>query len=267
MRILVLLLCLFAAPAWAEVSFKGDREQGGLLIGQAVPGSTVTVEGQAIRVSKDGRFLVGFGRKAPKQVLVMVNGKAYPIGVKQRDYKIQRIDGLPKKKVTPDPEAIKRIKADNAKIKAVRKLDTDFPFFAASFRWPVTGRISGVFGSQRILNGKPRSPHNGVDIAAPTGTPIVAMTDGIIALVHPDMFYTGQTVMIDHGHGLTSVYVHMSKTYVKEGQKVLKGDVIGEVGMTGRATGPHLHWGVSLFGTHLDPALLVGPMPQQKTKG
>ena len=132
-------------------------------------------------------------------------------------------------------------------------------FFDAGFIWPVEGRISGVFGSQRILNGKPRRPHNGVDIAAPTGTPVKAMGDGIVALVHQDMFFTGKTVMIDHGLGLNSVYIHMNAITVRDGEFVTKGTQIGTVGQTGRATGPHLHWGVSWFKTHLDPALLVGP--------
>jgi murein DD-endopeptidase MepM/ murein hydrolase activator NlpD len=126
----------------------------------------------------------------------------------------------------------------------------------------VTGRISGVFGSQRILNGKSRSPHSGVDIAAPKGTPIKATADGLITMVHQNMFFTGKTLMIDHGHGVTSVYAHLSAIDIKEGALVRKGEVIGRVGATGRATAPHLHWGVSWFATKLDPALVVGPMPK-----
>ena len=182
--------------------------------------------------------------------------------ITQREYKIQRIDGLPQKKVTPDPASVKRISIENAMIKKVRAVDTDRAYFASGFDWPVKGPISGVFGSQRVLNGKPKNPHNGVDVAAPQGTAIVAPADGVVALVHGDMFYTGKTVMIDHGHGLTSVYAHMSAILVKDGQKVTRGTPIGKIGKTGRVTGPHLHWGVTLFGTHLDPRLLTGPMPK-----
>ena len=161
---------------------------------------------------------------------------------------------------------MKRISAEGVLINAARARDTDHAFFRGGFVWPVTGRISGVYGSQRFLNGKPRRPHLGVDIAAPTGTPIVATADGIVRIAHSDMFFTGKTVAIDHGHGLMSIYAHMSQVAVKNGQKVAKGAPIGKVGATGRVTGPHLHWGVSLFRTRLDPALLVGPMTAAKRK-
>jgi len=257
---------MMAAPALAcTLTLDGPAKQGGLLIGTAPVGSKVTVDGRAVRVAPDGRFLVGFGRDAAAKTKVVAETPAgltleCPISVAGRDYQVQRIDGLPKRKVTPKAVDVARIKADNAAIGKVRRLDTQATDFAAGFIWPLKGRISGIFGSQRILNGKPRSPHNGVDIAAPTGTIIRAPAPGVVALVHPDMFYTGKSVMLDHGHGLSTVYVHMSVISVKAGQRVAKGDAIGKVGMTGRATGPHLHWGVSLFRTHLDPALLAGKM-------
>jgi murein DD-endopeptidase MepM/ murein hydrolase activator NlpD len=257
-----------AAPASAcELGLDGTARQGGLLVGTAPQGAAVSVAGKRVRVSASGRFLVGFGRNAPKSVEVsarLPGGKAISctVGVAPQTYKIQKIDGLPTRQVTPDPKALARIKEDNRAIRAVRRMDTAAEDFLAGFTWPVKGRISGVYGSQRILNGKPRSPHNGVDIAAPTGTPIVAPAPGRIVLVHPDMFYTGKSVMIDHGHGLSSIYVHMSRISVKEGQRVERGQEIGHVGKTGRATGPHLHWGVSLFATHLDPMLLTGKMPK-----
>jgi len=263
-----LAVFLLATPAWAcELSLDGPLKQGGLLIGTVTPGAKVSVDGRSVRVSPDGHFLVGFGRNAKtkaKVEAVMEDGRrlACPLSIAGRQYQIQRIDGLPKRQVTPDPKALARIRADNAAIREVRKLDTASTDFLAGFDWPLKGRISGIFGSQRVLNGKPRSPHNGVDIAAPTGTPIHAPAPGVVRLVHPDMFYTGKSIMLDHGHGLTTVYVHMSAIAVKEGQRVAKGDIIGKVGKTGRATGPHLHWGASLFATHLDPMLLVGPMPK-----
>ena len=245
--------------------FQGQAVQGGLIVGRTTPGARVEIAERSVRVSPDGLFLAGFGRDAPTTLVLSITEKGKPvrpceIAVKARTYKVTRIDGLAKSKVTPrKPAHLKRIRADNAAIGKVRGLETAHTDFAGGFIWPLKGRLSGVYGSQRILNGKPRRPHNGVDIAAPKGSPIRATGPGIIALVHEDMFLSGKTVMIDHGHGLSSVYIHMSAITVRQGQKVAQGDQIGRVGMTGRTTGPHLHWGMSLFKTALDPALLAGP--------
>ncbi len=267
---IAVLACLSTGARAGSLEFDGPLVQGGLVFGMVPPGSSVVVGGKKTRVSPDGVFLVGFGRDADGPVRVSV---AFPDGgtatksleIEKRQWKIQRIDGLPKKHVTPDPRVQKRIVRENAQIIKARKNDGEKAhFFRSGFRWPARGRISGVFGSQRILNGKPKSPHRGVDVAAPTGAPVTACADGEVALVHQDMFYTGKTVMLDHGHGLTSIYIHMSKTLVEPGQFVSAGDPIGEIGRTGRATGPHLHWGVSLFETALDPALLVDPMEPAK---
>ena len=241
-----------------NVPLQGEMVQGGLLIGRVAPGTPVYVFGKEVRVSSEGLFLVGFGRNSSKQVTLKIGGQVFFLTINARVYKTTRIDGLPKTKVTPtDPVDLKRIKEDNDAIRRVRRLNTNSSNFAFGFQWPLKGRISGVFGSRRVLNGVPRRPHNGIDIAAPSGTPIRAAAPGRIALVHQGMFFSGKTVMIDHGHGLTSVYIHMSAINVKKGQRINAGDKIGEVGMTGRATGPHLHWGVSLFQTHLDPELVV----------
>ena len=261
---IALLIAAAVTPARA-LDLTGTFTQGGLITGKAAPGSTVTIDGTPVTVAPDGRFIIGFGRDAKAKAILRTappTGKptTREISVKPRTYKVQRIDGLPDRKVTPRAaEDLARIKSDIRQIAAVRTRTTLETFFDAGFIWPVEGRISGVFGSQRILNGKPRRPHNGVDIAAPTGTPVKAMGDGIVALVHQDMFFTGKTVMIDHGLGLNSVYIHMNAITVRDGEFVTKGTQIGTVGQTGRATGPHLHWGVSWFKTHLDPALLVGP--------
>ncbi len=258
-------LLLLAFPAAADgLTLEGTFTQGGLVIGRAGPGARVTVDGQAVRVSAEGIFLIGFGRDAPpesKVRVVFADGHALirTVGVTQRRYAEQRIDGLPPKQVTPDPQALARIKADNRRIAAVRKADTGRPFFASGFAWPTQGRLSGVYGSRRILNGEPRRPHNGVDVAAPEGTPVRAPAAGVVVLAARDMFFTGKTVMIDHGHGLASVFAHMSAISVGVGERVAKGALVGRVGQTGRATGAHLHWGVTLFDTHLDPALLAGP--------
>jgi len=263
----LLLATLMTGEADAgSLALDGNVTQGGLVIGKTEPGAKVSVDGREVRVSGDGAFLIGFGRDAKPAARLRVS---HPDGTRSektlsvipRKYKVQRIDGLPPRQVTPTkPEDLKRIRDDNARIAAVRKLDSEQTDFASGFHWPTIGPISGVFGSQRILNGKPRKPHNGVDVAAPRGSTVTAAADGTVALVHPDMFFTGKTVMIDHGHGLSSVYVHMDDILVTGGQRVAKGTPIGTVGKTGRVTGPHLHWGVSLFGTHLDPALLAGRM-------
>jgi len=266
--IAVILVAAAARPAAAAgLDIEGSLIQGGLAIGRVEPGTRVSVGRQRIRVSPEGVFLLGFGRDAPPKVKVratLPGGATIVRAVKvaRRDYKIQRIDGLPPRQVTPTPEDLVRIRADNAAIARARARDTGEPLFMSRFVWPVHGRVSGVFGSQRILNGEARRPHSGVDIAAPAGTPVAATADGIVRVAHGDMYFTGRTVVIDHGHGLTSVYAHMSRISVRAGQRVAKGETIGAVGASGRATGPHLHWGVALFKTHLDPVLLVGPMPK-----
>lgn len=260
-------MLLAAASAMAEeLVLEGTFTQGGLVIGRTDPAARVTVDGRPVRVSDSGVFLIGFGRDAPARTSIRVihgDGRAIDrtIGVTARKYDVQRIDGLPAKQVTPNARALKRIQTERTQINKVRAEDTARTFFAAGFVWPTRGRLSGVFGSQRILNGVPRQPHNGVDVAAPEGTPVKAPADGIVALAQQDMFFTGKTVMIDHGHGLISVFAHMSAIEVKPGQRIAKGEPIGKVGKTGRATGSHLHWGVTLFKTHLDPQLLAGPMP------
>lgn len=258
-----LLLLAFSAAA-DELTFDGNFTQGGLVIGRAGPGAHITVDGQVVRVSAEGLFLVGFGRDAPSERKVRVvfadgHSRLRTIAVSRREYAVQHIDGLPPQQVTPDAKALARIKADNRRIVAVRKVDTAGPLFASGFAWPTKGRLSGVFGSRRVLNGKPRRPHNGVDVAAPEGTPVRAPADGVVVLADEDMFFTGKTVMIDHGHGLASVFAHMSAITVGKGERVAKGALVGRVGRTGRVTGAHLHWGVTLFDTHLDPALLAGP--------
>jgi len=263
---LIGFLAVIDVAAAAEPRLDGNFTQGGLVFGKANPGSQIMLDGKSVPQSIDGRFLIGFGRDAGKTaVLSMTGGDGQTVtrtlNIAPRKYKIQRIDGLPARKVTPKPEDVARIRKDNAGIGQVRLLDTRQAYFSSGFMWPVTGPVSGVFGSQRILNGKPKNPHNGTDIAAAEGTVIVAPADGVVALVHDDMFYTGETLMLDHGLGLTSVYAHMSAILVKQGELVKKGAPIGRVGKTGRVTGAHLHWGVTLGRTHLDPALLAGKMP------
>ena len=268
---LLVLLPFASAPAAADaagVRLDGPRTQGGLLRGRAPAGSTVEFEGDPVRVSQDGWFLVGFGRDAPpeaKLVIVLPDGRRESriLKIDRREYDIQRIDGLPASKVTPrSEEDLARIRAEVKMVKKARAIDGARADFLSGFRWPTKGRISGVYGSQRILNGEPRRPHFGIDIAAPAGTKVVAPSDGVVTLVHPDMFFSGGTMIVDHGHGLSSAFLHLSRILVEEGERVTQGQPIAEVGSTGRSTGPHLDWRMNLFDRRIDPALLVGPMPK-----
>lgn len=256
-----------AAPPAPDPVLQGNFIQGGLVLGRAVAGSVVKFDGRFVNVGKDGRFVFGFGRDAPAKAtleVVLPDGRTVvrELAVQQRKYKIQRIDGLPPKMVTPPPEVLARIKEEGEAIRSARAGFTEPPGFAVSFIWPAKGRISGVYGSQRILNGEPRQPHLGVDVAAPVGTSIVAAAAGTVTLAEGDLYYTGGTVIVDHGYGLSTVYSHLSAVTAKVGQKVKQGETIGKLGKTGRATGAHLDWRLNWFQERLDPALVVGPMPE-----
>jgi murein DD-endopeptidase MepM/ murein hydrolase activator NlpD len=181
------------------------------------------------------------------------------VTVTQRTWDIQRIDGLPPAKVNPDTSVQPRIAAEAERMQAVRRNNRASTDFTQAFRWPAEGRVSGVFGSQRILNGAARQPHYGLDVAGAVGTPVLAAGAGVVTLADPDLYFTGGTLAIDHGHGLVSIYAHLSRLDVKLGQKVASGDAVGAIGATGRATGPHLHWSLSWFDERLDPALVVPP--------
>jgi murein DD-endopeptidase MepM/ murein hydrolase activator NlpD len=268
-RALTILLPLLAGLAVARRSAAADLDghftQGGLVFGRAAAGSKVALDGAPVRVAGDGRFLLGFGRDHPAQSTLTVGHggreESRRLSIAQRTYDIQRIDGLPQEKVEPNAEDLKRIAAEQARLSAARGRYTDQPHAFEGFDWPAIGPISGVYGSQRILNGQPRRPHFGVDVAAPVGTPLQAPAGGIVSLADADLFFTGGTIMIDHGHGLSSIFAHMQSVTAKEGDELAKGDIAGRLGATGRVTGPHLHWGMYLFNTPLDPQLLVPPMP------
>jgi len=256
-----------AVPAYAgTLSLDGPIEQGGLIRGKVDPGASVSLDGAPVRVAPDGHFILGFGRDAPDHAALDVvyrdgSKEHRDLSVTARQYDTRNITGLPEDQVSPGPELLDRIKRENGEAAAARNIDSNLLFFETRFIWPVTGPISGVYGSQTILNGQPRAPHMGVDIAAPPGTPIKAPAAGTVTLAEKDFFMTGGTVMIDHGYGLSTVYFHMSRLDVRLGQKVAQGQIIGAVGATGRATGPHLHWGLNWYQLRLDPALVVGPMP------
>ena len=259
---------LLSGPVWAQdLTLEGALSQGGLVTGQTRPGAEVRLDGRQVRVGADGRFLLGFGREAAPEALLELTlpdgtRARRTLSIEQRSYDIQRIDGLPQEKVAPPEEVLARIAAERAMVAKARQGDRPEPWFETGFVWPVVGPISGVYGSQRILNGEPKWPHFGVDVAVPVGTPVVAPADGLVVLAHHDMYYSGGTVLLDHGHGLTSAYLHLHEVSVEEGQMLRQGERLGSVGATGRVTGAHLDWRFNWFDRRLDPELIVGPMPQ-----
>ena len=264
----LILIVILGAPGWAaEVIFSGRMEQGGLVIGTAVPGSKIFFSGRTVPTMDDGRFLLGLNRDAPHAAELIIETSTGVRETKTPDHRIPRLanrtGGMAclKKLVTPDPQTAAKIAADGRLMAAARAKVELTPFFETGFIRPVDGRVSGIFGSQRILNGSPRAPHSGLDLAGSQGTPIRATADGVVSLADPGMTLTGQTVFINHGYGLQSVYIHMNVIHVESGQRVKQGDVIGEIGMTGRATGPHLHFGVTWFDTRLDPETVLAVLP------
>jgi murein DD-endopeptidase MepM/ murein hydrolase activator NlpD len=261
----LLAACLLHAPAYA-LELDGEAVQGGLLFGVSSPGSRVLLDGAEIMVSADGRFVIGFDRDETGERTLLVREpdgaeSSRALAVAPREYAIERVDGLPPATVTPDPEALERIRQEAELVAAARARRDPRTDYAAGFAWPAGGRISGVYGSQRILNGEPRRPHYGLDIAAPTGSPVFAPADGIVTLVHPDMYFSGGTIVLDHGHGLSSTFLHLSRTLVEAGTVVRKGDLIGEIGATGRASGPHLDWRMNWLDRKVDPQLLLSGEP------
>ena len=244
-----------------KVFLEGDFIQGGLVRGKTDNDISVKFKERLLRKTSKGFFVIGFGRDHPKvaNLSIKINKKwiSKTIYIKKRIYKTQIINGLKKKMVTPPKSFYERIIRENKAIKNVRNLDSDIDFIFQKFNWPAKGIISGVFGSQRILNGKPKRPHYGIDIAAKKGTSVLAPIESIVRMAEKDLYYTGGTIMLDHGHGVTSVYSHLSLINVNVGDKVKKGQKIGEIGSTGRSTGPHLDWRINWFLERLDPALLV----------
>jgi len=254
---------MLASTAQAEpVELTGQAVQGGVLFGQAPAGSEVTWNDLVLPISDEGRFVFGLSKDATVSTTLKVrlpDGRDWEkeITPTVREFEIQRIDGLDPSRVTPPPEVMERIANDAYLARKARETISEHVAFDEPFIWPVKGRITGVYGAQRILNGEPRAPHWGVDIAAPTGTPVMAPAAGIVALVHKDMYFSGGTLFIDHGHGLMSAFLHLDDIHVEAGEWVDQGQSVASVGSTGRSTGPHLDWRVSWRDVRVDAQLLV----------
>ena len=260
----------WAGVACAEpcTTLAGNAIQGGMLRGHTLPSATVTFADITVPVLPDGAFLLGLGRDMPRSNELTITTDetcVQQVAVAAREYRLQEITGVPQQTVTPSEEHLERIRTERAKVRTAKAqrlaLDDGFRAVRDGFAWPVTGRISGVYGSQRIYNGTPGTPHYGVDVARPTGTPVTAPAAGRVTLAEPDLFYSGGTVILDHGYGLSSSFLHLSEVSVSVGDQLAPGDLIGAIGATGRATGPHLDWRMSWFNQRIDPQLLVPPMP------
>ena len=261
-KIFIFLLIFFSNQNLSAVEFKGEFKQGSFILGKTEPDSNVSKEKKKVRVSKDGYFAFGLGRDRKNDVVIRVfkDGKleVFEKKVYKREYKIQKIDGLAKKHVTPPPEVYERIKKDNILIGKARSINTDYDFFKDKFIYPVDKYIiTGVYGSQRILNGKPRRPHYGIDFHAPEGVVVKAMMDGEVTLAEKDMYFTGGTLIFDHGHGISTLYMHLKDINVEVGQKIKRGEIVGTLGQTGRATGPHLDIRLNWFDVKLDPMSIL----------
>ncbi|MEE3305170.1 MAG: M23 family metallopeptidase [Pseudomonadota bacterium] len=250
-----------------NVVLNGKFTQGALLRGQAPAGSKVTLNGETVQTNKDGKFVVGFEREAPLQQTLVVkldNGQKWQrdITLEKREYNIQRIDGLEQKMVSPPAEVTARIKQDNINVANARSGNTDLDALFTRFEWPAKGVISGVYGSQRILNGVPKWPHYGLDIANETGTPVYAPVDGVVTMAD-DLYYSGNTLILDHGMRVFSTFLHMDTITVEVGETVKQGEQIGTIGSTGRSTGPHLDWRINLGNTRLDPQTIISGSPEE----
>ncbi len=270
MRNLVFGLMIFAAMNAPVSAFEltGNPQQGALLFGRVEPRAHVMLDGESVRVTADGQFVIGFDRDAPAQARLLEitpagQRREHLLAVVPRRYDIQSVTGVPQQTVEPPPEQLQRIKEEQQLVASARAINSDRRDFLAGFDWPLSGRISGVYGSQRIYNGKPGRPHFGVDVAAAVGTPVRAPAAATVTLAHPDMFFSGGTLIMDHGYGVSSTFMHLSRLLVKTGDVVQAGQVVGEVGATGRASGPHLDWRINWFNVRIDPQLVARPMPSE----
>jgi len=256
-KFLFIIFFLFFSQLNA-VEFKGKFIQGHFIIGKTEPNTKILIDKKSVKVSKDGYFAFGIGKDRKFDIIITEGDNKIVKKIQKRKYNIQKIEGLPKKKVTPPEEFYARIKKESRLIADAREFHSDLSFFKDKFIMPVDdATITGVYGSQRILNGIPKWPHYGLDFAQKKGTPIKAMNSGIVTLAENDLFYTGATLIFDHGHGISTLYMHMDKIFVNKGDRVKKGDIVATIGSSGRSTGPHLDIRLNWFGTRLDPATIL----------
>ncbi len=249
-----------------DLELNGSFTQGGILFGKTNYKNKIYFNERKVFVNDEGDFVLAIERDNELENFIVIESlnkkETHKILISKREYKVQRIDGLPKNKVTPSKEEMKRIKKESVKIKKSKIIFLNKTLYKSGFIWPVKGIITGKYGNQRILNGKPRRPHYGLDIAAKSGTKIVAPSDAEVVLIMEDSFFNGKMIILNHGLGLNSIYSHLKKIYIKEGEKIKKGDLIAEVGSTGRSTGPHLDWRINVYNIAIDPELLLLNQPE-----
>ncbi len=262
-------IAMVFSSASLALEFQGEWTQGGLVVGNIAPGASVRFDNKTVPVTPSGRFVIGLGRDAPPQVALTVerNGAitTHTFKVEQRHYDVQRVDGVPQETVTPPRSVLDRINREAALVSRARAHSASREDFMQGFVRPMEGPITGVYGSQRVYNGIPKNPHFGLDIAGPTGTLVRAPAPGKVKLVHRDMYFSGGTLIVDHGYGVFSTFIHLSDILVKEGDRVQTGDKIARVGATGRATGPHLDWRINWYDVRVDPALVLENFPARET--
>lgn len=264
--------CTTGALASSEANAENDGlilngmlTQGALLRAEVPKGASVWLNDKPISVHRSGKFVIGFEREAPLNHLLEVrlpSGEiiSRALTLEKREYDIQRIDGLDQKMVTPPASRTERIKKDNRNVAAARANATDYDAVFTRFIWPAKGPITGVYGSQRVLNGVPKWPHYGVDVGGPKGTEVIAPAAGTVTLAD-DLYYSGNTLIIDHGMHVFSTFLHLDSMDVEVGDEVKQGERIGAIGDTGRATGPHLDWRINLGKKRLDPQTIVQGQP------
>lgn len=252
--------------AQAEIQLSGEIKQGGLVVGKTDAHNQVTLNDKVLPVSKHGDYVFAFSRDDKTKYTLTVISPTGKIETKiftpsKRDYKISRVEGISKKIMNPNKKANIRAGEDRMAMVKVRKISSDLTDFSQGFIAPRSSRITGVYGSQRFYNGIAKNPHFGVDYAGQIGAPVKAPASGTVLLWVPDMFYSGGTLVIDHGHGITSNFLHLSASMVKTGDKVKQGDVIAKVGNSGRVTGPHLDWRMNWHKVRFDPQLAMKVNP------
>ncbi|TDT38568.1 peptidase M23-like protein [Halospina denitrificans] len=265
------LMFVWMLPLHA-LELEGPRTQGALLKGKVAPGHEVRLNGESVNITDSGRFAVGFGRDADQQQELVVVGpdggtETHRIELAKRDYDVQRVDGVPDRTVNPDKQAMKRIREEARRVAKARQKTSRREAFLEGFIWPVEGRITGVYGSQRFYNGEPRQPHYGIDIAAEAGRTVLSPASGKVTFADPDLYFSGGTLIIDHGYGVSSTMLHLSDIHVSVGEEVQQGQALGEVGATGRATGAHLDWRMNWRNRRVDPTTIAPGLEDGYTPG